>query len=134
MLRCVKATDFSADPLSLQYPGQEAGNPIMDVRTPRVIGGGGNPETSSTPASLRFSSTSKSTVRWIIYKGSGGLAHMLGGLSDAIKIAKKTRRHLVIDCQSAGAFQSSFDKYFYIEDEGLSYSCSYDQIPDAAVY
>jgi len=59
---------------------------------------------------------------------------MLGGLSDAIKIAKKTRRHLVIECQSAGAFQSRFDKYFYIEDEELSYSCSFEQLPDAAVY
>ena len=97
-------------------------------------GGGGNPETASNPASLRTSSASMSTVRWIVYKGSGGLAHMLGGLSDAIKIAKRTRRHLVIDCRSAGAFQSSFDKYFYIEDEALSYSCSYEQIPDAAVH
>lgn len=59
---------------------------------------------------------------------------MLGGLSDAIKIAKKTRRHLVIECQSAGAFKSRFDKYFYIEDEDRSYSCSFEQLPDAAVY
>ncbi len=94
----------------------------------------GGPETISTPASLRCSSTSKSTVRWIVYKGSGGLAHMLGGLSDAIKIAKRTQRHLVIDCQSAGAFQNSFDQYFYIEDEELSYSCSTEQLPDSAVY
>lgn len=59
---------------------------------------------------------------------------MLGGLSDAIKIAKRTQRHLVIDCQSAGAFQNSFDQYFYIDDQELSYSCSTEQLPDSAVY
>jgi hypothetical protein len=72
--------------------------------------------------------------KYLIFKGSGGLAHMLSGLSDAIKIASRTGRYLVIDCEAAPAFQNRFDKYFHIIGETLNYGCSYDELPDALEY
>ena len=38
--------------------------------------------------------------RYLVYQASGGISHMLSGLSAAISLAKKTKRHLAVDTKS----------------------------------
>jgi len=69
-------------------------------------------------------------MKYIIYKGTGGLVHLLNGLQQAIIIAKKEKRILLIDTILTGAFKHSFNDFFHIYDDELHYICSYDQITD----
>lgn len=61
--------------------------------------------------------------RYIVYKVSGGLNHMLNQINNAIYFSKVCKRILIIDCYS-GAFKNDFNKYFLISD--LEYFTSYD--------
>lgn len=65
--------------------------------------------------------------KFIIYKGSGGLAHMLRGLAHCIKLANITKRYLIIDCKCNKGFGCNFNEFFKID--GLKYSDNYDIIP-----
>jgi hypothetical protein len=62
-------------------------------------------------------------IKYLIYKISGGLNHMLIQINNAIHLSKITNRYLIIDC-NAGAFKNDFNKYFNIPD--FDYSIDYD--------
>jgi len=61
--------------------------------------------------------------KYLIYKISGGLCHMLGQINNAIYLSKVTNRTLIIDC-FAHAFSRDFNNYFNIPD--FHYNTSYD--------
>jgi len=65
--------------------------------------------------------------KFLIYKGSGGMAHMLRGLGDCIKIARASKRYLVIDCKINKGFGCNFSEFFKINN--LEYSDNYEVIP-----
>ena len=65
-------------------------------------------------------------AKYIIYKASGGLVHMLKGLNFCIQNAKKTNRKLIIDCANHSAFMMDFSRIFLINDTSLNYSDKYD--------
>ena len=67
--------------------------------------------------------------KYIIYKGSGGLFHNLGGLSYAIKLAKQKNRILIIDAYSHLNKCINFNDYFTINEDNLEYYCNYDILP-----
>jgi len=54
--------------------------------------------------------------KFIIYKGTGGLAHMLRGLNEAVKMAKISNRYLVIDTRSNPGFGCDFSDFFTIDN------------------
>lgn len=62
---------------------------------------------------------------FIIYQGSGGLIHMLGGLAYCCDfVTKKRNRKLIIDVKNHEAFKNYFSKYFnlsiiYSEDYNI---------------
>ena len=78
-------------------------------------------------------STSTSTSKYLIYKATGGLAHMLGGLTIAISDANAHKRKLIIDCKNHPAFKSEFSKWFYIKGFN-DYSEDYNLIPEDLTY
>jgi len=55
------------------------------------------------------------------YMASGGLAHMLSGLSYAMILAEREGRYLIIDCKRHKAFPYDFSDFFYIKTN-LQYS------------
>ncbi len=65
--------------------------------------------------------------RFLVYKGTGGLAHMLRGLNEAIRMARISNRFLVIDCISNPGFGCNFSDFFVIDN--LEYSDRYSDIP-----
>lgn len=67
--------------------------------------------------------------KFIIYKGSGGLAHMLKGLSYAIYLSKNEKRFLIIDCKNNSPFRHYFKDFFYIDNSEFKYSEDYKDIP-----
>ena len=67
--------------------------------------------------------------KYIIYKASGGLVHMLKGIQFCIQKAKEMNRKLVIDCANHSAFMMDFSRIFYIDDSTLNYSDTYDECP-----
>ena len=69
-------------------------------------------------------------MKYLIYKGTGGLVHMLNGLQNAILLAKKENRILIIDTINTGAFKQTFNTYFHLYDEEIKYICSYDDIQE----
>lgn len=69
-------------------------------------------------------------MKYLIYKGTGGLAHMLNGLQAAIEISKKEDRILIIDTILTTSFQQSFNNYFFIYDKDLNYQTDYSNIHD----
>ncbi len=73
-------------------------------------------------------------MKFIVYKGSGGLAHMIGGLSVAIELALKNNSYLIIDCSKHVAFQYNFSDWFYINDKKLNHGESYNIIPDNLLF
>ncbi len=73
-------------------------------------------------------------MKIIVYKASGGLAHMIGGLSCAIELALINDSHLIIDCSKHIAFQYNFSDWFYINDKKLKHGESYDIIPDNLLF
>jgi hypothetical protein len=64
-------------------------------------------------------------VKYIIYKASGGLVHMLKGVHFCIQKAKETNRKLIIDCANHSAFMMDFGRIFFIDDASLNYSDNY---------
>lgn len=69
---------------------------------------------------------------YLIYKASGGLCHMLGGMYHAYTIAKKTKRILFIDCEKHSAFRHRFSEFFNLK--GIEWSDNYDDIPKEYTY
>jgi hypothetical protein len=67
--------------------------------------------------------------KYIIYKASGGLVHMLKGIHFCIQKAKETNRKLIIDCGNHSAFMMDFGRIFFIDDASLNYSDAYDECP-----
>jgi len=61
--------------------------------------------------------------KYLIYKVTGGLAHMLTHINNAIHLSKLSNRLLIIDC-FANAFQRDFNQYFNIPD--FIYTTKYD--------
>jgi len=64
--------------------------------------------------------------KYIIYKASGGLVHMLKGIHFCIQKATETNRKLIIDCANHSAFMMDFGRIFFIDDASLNYSDEYD--------
>jgi hypothetical protein len=68
-------------------------------------------------------------VKYIIYKASGGLVHMLKGIHFCIQKAKETNTKLIIDTLNHSAFKMDFSSVFFIDDSSLNYSDAYDECP-----
>lgn len=68
-------------------------------------------------------------VKYIIYKASGGLVHMLKGIHFCIQKAKEMNRKLIIDTFNHSAFMMDFSRIFFIDDASLNYSDNYDECP-----
>ena len=66
--------------------------------------------------------------KYIIYVGSGGLCHMMNGLSTAINYAISHNRILIIDCLRHGPFNNKVLNYFDININGLKIEENYDSI------
>jgi hypothetical protein len=62
-------------------------------------------------------------MKYLVYKISGGLCHMLIQINNLIYLSKELNRFLIIDCLG-GAFQNDFNKYFSIPD--FKYVTNYD--------
>lgn len=65
--------------------------------------------------------------KFLIYKVSGGLNHMLIQINNAVELSKMSNRKLIIDCES-GAFNSNFNDYFEITD--FEHLTSYENLKD----
>lgn len=61
--------------------------------------------------------------KYLIYKVTGGLNHMLNQINNMVHLSKVTNRFLIIDCK-AGAFKNDFTKYFNIPN--FEYAIDYD--------
>tara|TARA_B110000483_G_scaffold176121_1_gene208276 strand:- start:4010 stop:4861 length:852 start_codon:yes stop_codon:yes gene_type:complete len=70
-------------------------------------------------------------MKYLIYKGTGGLVHMLNGLQAAIELAKKEQRHLIIDTKRTSSFRKKFSDYFFIWDKELDYQTDYSNINES---
>jgi hypothetical protein len=66
----------------------------------------------------------KISTKYLIYKGSGGLTHMLRGLEYAIFLAKLSNRILIIDLNHS-AFNQKFSTFFKIIDKKVKYTENY---------
>lgn len=65
--------------------------------------------------------------KYIIYQGSGGLVHMLGGLVYCCDYIKKKKNYLlIIDIKNHKAFLNNFSKYFILNN--IIYSEDYNDI------
>lgn len=73
-------------------------------------------------------------MKYIIYKGTGGLVHMLSGIQSAVKIAKEEDRILIIDTEKLTAFKKNFNDYFFIYDKELRYYTDYKNIDKTLKY
>ena len=67
-------------------------------------------------------------MKYLIYKGTGGLAHMLNGIQYAVQLCKKENRILIIDTEQLSTFKNNFSKYFFIYDKNLTYYTDYNHI------
>lgn len=74
-----------------------------------------------------------SNNKYLIYKGSGGLAHNLRGLSRAIDYCNRTKRKLVIDMHRHSGFGVNYFRIF-LNNNKLSWYDSYDIIPPTLKY
>ena len=66
--------------------------------------------------------------KFVIYQGSGGLIHMLGGLVYCIEWCIKHKHFLIIDVKNHICFKHNFCDFFYIK-EFTNYSEDYNMIP-----
>ena len=64
-------------------------------------------------------------MKYLIYKGTGGLVHMLNGLQAAVELAKKENRFLIIDTKRTSSFRKKINDYFFIYDNELEYQSDY---------
>jgi hypothetical protein len=67
-------------------------------------------------------------MNYVIYQGSGGLIHMLGGLVYCIEYCKKNKHFLIIDVKNHFCFNQNFGDFFYLKDF-INYSEDYNMIP-----
>lgn len=65
--------------------------------------------------------------RYLIYKASGGLAHMLLSLAKALDLARLSNRILVVDTETHSAFRMPFSTFFYLE--GVKYIDDLSTLP-----
>lgn len=70
---------------------------------------------------------------FVIYQGSGGVIHLLGGLVYCIEWCQKNNHHLIIDIKNHISFKNNFDDFFYIK-QFTKYSYNYDIIPNNIKY
>lgn len=68
-------------------------------------------------------------MKYVIFKGTGGLAHMLKMLSQIITIAKEENRYIAIFCKNI-----NFCDYFKIEDASLQYTDKCDIFSENAKF
>lgn len=68
-------------------------------------------------------------MKYVVYKGSGGLAHAIRGLSVAIFFAKKKNMQLIIDMKNTSNLKINFFDFFIIKDDNLLASNDYSIIP-----
>lgn len=66
-------------------------------------------------------------MKYLVYKITGGLSHMLFQINSCIELSKVTGRHLIIDTYY-GSFQQDFNDYFEIPN--FEYSTNYDIVAD----
>ena len=66
--------------------------------------------------------------KFVIYQGSGGLIHMLGGLVYAIDWCHKYKHHLIIDVKNHTFFKHKISNFFNIINF-TDYSETYDILP-----
>jgi len=66
-------------------------------------------------------------MNYVIYQGSGGLIHMLGGLVYCIEYCKKYKHFLIIDVKNHSCFNQNFSDFFYLKDFN-NYSEDYNMI------
>jgi hypothetical protein len=67
-------------------------------------------------------------MKYLIYKGTGGLVHMLNGIQEALELSKKENRFLIIDTEQLTAFKKNFSNYFFIWDKNIKYSTDYNSM------
>ena len=71
--------------------------------------------------------------KYIIYQGSGGLVHLLGGLVYCCDYIKNKKNYLlVIDIKNHQAFSNYFSKYFILKN--IKYTEDYNDIKNANNY
>lgn len=71
--------------------------------------------------------------KYIIYQGSGGLVHLLGGLVYCCDYIKNKRNYLlVIDIKNHEAFSNYFSNYFILKD--IKYTEDYNDIKNSDNY
>lgn len=69
-------------------------------------------------------------MKFLIYKGSGGLTHMLKGLTKALVYAKLQNRFLIIDCKQHKGFKNNFSDFFIIDNPNIKWGEDYNVIPE----
>lgn len=67
-------------------------------------------------------------MKYLIYKGTGGLVHMLNGIQSAVNLCKLENRILIIDTEQLTAFKKKFSEYFFIYDKDIEYYTDYSKI------
>ena len=73
-------------------------------------------------------------MKYLIYKGTGGLVHMLNGIQESVEICKKENRILIIDTVLLNAFKKNFSEYFFIFDRDLIYYTDYSLVDKNITY
>ncbi len=74
-------------------------------------------------------------MKYLIYKGTGGLIHMLCGLIHCITWAKKNNHILIIDVKSHKCFQHYLSDFFILQETGnLKYSEDYNIVEQGAKF
>lgn len=72
-------------------------------------------------------------MRFVIYQGSGGLVHMLGGLVHCIEWCRMTNSHLIIDVKNHTYFKHKLSDFFDIA-YFTNYSEDYNVIPSSITH
>ena len=74
------------------------------------------------------------TLKYVIYKSSGGLNHNLNGLQCAIYLSEKYNRKLIIDMAKNSAFKIKFSDILIINDNNINYQDSYENLDQSLNY
>jgi hypothetical protein len=74
------------------------------------------------------------TLKYIIYKSSGGLHHNLCGLQCAIYLSEKYNRKLIIDMAKNSAFRIKFSDILIINDNNINYQDTYENLDQSLYY
>jgi len=72
-------------------------------------------------------------MKYIVYKGTGGLFHNLWGLTQAIRVAKKCNHALIIDMQCHKPFGGKFSDFFELKNTHIKWCDTYDIMPEELV-